>query len=640
MEGAIPTGPLRLNMKTPLDLGFLERVVDLFPKKTHKRLLKILAVQLFLGLLDLLGVALIGVVGALSIAGLQSQEPSRLINELMNLFRLNNLSFQSQVGILASISAIVFVGRTLFSLYFNKRILEILSNEAQRLSTIQVSVVMRDSITLRDKLSTQQIITNLTTGLDSLVIGYIGNLTMLVSDIVILLVISVGLIVVNPTLAFFSLVYFLVLAYMLHIVLSKKGKRFGRLHDVLSVSTSKLIYAGIGAARELNVHGRSNYQAMKISEVRNRSISNLSNMAVLPNIGKYIMEASVIVGAVLLAGYQFLAQNAVGAISTLAIFIAAGSRVAPSVLRIQQGLLQISYHMGMSQSTLEMLETSSFANSAPVLELSEFSRNHEGFNPVVNLQSVNITFPDAASPALKNIDLNFSVGEKVAIVGPTGSGKSTLLDVILGMRRPDSGEICISDENPAEAIKRWPGAISYVPQDIEIVPGTIKENLCLGYDSDDIAEDQLWFALEVANLATFVRESIFGLDTELGERGVTMSGGQKQRLGIARALLTSPKLLILDEATSALDGKTEYEITEAINALDKSITVILVAHRLSTVKEMSKVVYLANGELVAIGDFEQIRKMVPDFDEQAELMGLKRNLSVLPLSHDNLNSDP
>ena len=622
MEGALPKGRPRLKMKSPLDLGLLERVVILFPRKTHKRLLKILVVQLFLGFLDLLGVALIGLVGALSIAGIQSQQPSNQINELMILVHLNNLNFQSQVGILAIISATVFVGRTLFSLYFNKRILEVLSHEAQRLSTNQVSVVMRDSISLRDKLSTQQIITNLTTGLDSLVIGYIGNFLMLASDLLILIVISVGLIVVNPVLAFFSLIYFLALAYLLHIVLSKKGKKFGRLHDSLSVSTSKLIYASLGAARELNVHGRSGYQALKISEVRNRSISNLSNMAVLPNIGKYIMESSVIVGAVLLAGYQFLAQNALGAISTLAIFMAAGSRVAPSVLRIQQGLLQINYHMGMSQSTLEMLESSSFTKIPGASDPSDFSRNHEGFNPVVILQNVKISYPEANSPALKNINLEFSIGEKVAIVGPTGSGKSTLLDVILGMRPQDTGEVRISDEKPAEAIKKWPGAISYVPQEIEVVPGTIRENLCLGYNSDDIDETHLWSALEVANLASFVRESKIGLDTELGERGVSISGGQKQRLGIARALLTAPKLLILDEATSSLDGKTEYEISEAINALDGSITVILVAHRLSTVREMSKVVYLADGELVATGNFEEIRKMVPDFDEQAQLMGL------------------
>jgi ABC-type multidrug transport system fused ATPase/permease subunit len=622
MEGALPKGRTRLKMKTPLDLGFLVRVVELLPRKTHKRLLKILVVQLFLGFLDLLGVALIGLVGALSIAGIQSQQPSNHINELMILIHLNNLNFQSQVGILASISATVFVGRTLFSLYFNKRILEVLSHEAQRLSTNQVSVVMRDSITLRDKLSTQQIITNLTTGLDSLVIGYIGNFLMLASDLVILMVISVGLIVVNPVLAFFSLIYFLALAYLLHIVLSKKGKKFGRLHDSLSVSTSKLIYASVGAARELNVHGRSGYQAMKISEVRNRSIANLSNMAVLPNIGKYIMESSVIVGAVLLAGYQFFAQNAVGAISTLAIFMAAGSRVAPSVLRIQQGLLQISYHMGISQSTLEMLESPSFTKIPVVSDPSGFSRNHEGFNPVVSLQNIKISYPESISPALKNINLEFTIGEKVAIVGPTGSGKSTLLDVILGMRSQDSGEVRISDQNPVEAIEKWPGAISYVPQEIEVVPGTIRENLCLGYNSDDIDETHLWAALEVANLANFVRESKFGLDTELGERGVSISGGQKQRLGIARALLTAPRLLILDEATSSLDGKTEFEISEAINALDESITVILVAHRLSTVREMSKVVYLAGGEMVAAGNFEEIRKMVPDFDEQAELMGL------------------
>ncbi len=622
MEGALRKGQPRLKVKGFLDSDFLARVLKLFPRKTHVRLLKILVVQLFLGFLDLFGVTLIGIVGALSIAGIQSRPPSSQINDLIRLAHLNGFTFQSQVAILASIAAGIFVGRTLFSLHFNKRILNVLSHEAQRLSTNQVSVVMRDSILLRDKFSTQQLITNLTTGLDSLVIGYIGNTLMLGSDLIILIVISVGLTLVNPVLAFFSLIYFLALAYLLHIVLSKKGKEFGRLHDSLSVTTSRLIYASVGAARELNVHDRSGFQAKSISDLRNQSIANIANMAVLPNIGKYIMESSVIVGAVLLAGYQFVVQNAVGAISTLAIFMAAGSRVAPSVLRIQQGLLQISYHMGISQSTLEMFENVSFMKSRDQSKPSAFTRTHDGFNPFVTLKNVNLSYPEAKTPALAQVSIDIQVGEKIAIVGPTGSGKSSLLDVILGMRTQDTGDVLISDLPPLEAIRKWPGAISYVPQEIEIVPGTIRENLCLGYDTDDISEVHLWSALEVANLSDFVRESQLGLDSELGERGVSISGGQKQRLGIARALLTAPKLLILDEATSSLDGKTEFEISEAINALDASITVILVAHRLSTVREMSKVVYLAGGKLIASGSFDEIRSEVPDFDEQAELMGL------------------
>ena len=604
------------------ELSILKRVISLLPAKTRAKFLKILFIQLFLGFLDLFGVTLIGIVGALSIAGIQSQTPSRFIQDLMIKLQLDSANFQIQVGILACVAAVVFVGRTLLSLYFNKRILEVLSREAQRLSTNQVSAVMRDSITLRDKFSTQQLTSSLTTGLDSLIIGYVGNALMLGSDLVILLIISVGLILVNPILALFSLIYFLTLAYLLHHLLSKKGKKFGQLHEYLSVETTKMIYAGLGAARELNVHGRSGFQAKRISETRSLSISNLANMAVLPNIGKYIMESSVIVGAVLLAGYQFLAQNAVGAISTLAIFLAAGSRVAPIVLRIQQGLLQISYHVGMSQSTLEQLERFEVVDKLIQVEFSLFSRTHEGFIPSVRLRDIQMTYPDSTSPALANLSLEFLVGEKVAIVGPTGSGKSTLLDVILGMRLQDEGEVLLSGKIPSEAIRKWPGAISYVPQEIEIVPGSIRENLCLGYNASEIPETQIWSALEVANLASFVRESQLGLDTELGERGVSISGGQKQRLGIARALLTAPKLLILDEATSSLDGKTEFEISEAINALDESITVILVAHRLSTVREMSKVVYLAGGKMIASGSFEQVRATVPDFDKQAELMGL------------------
>jgi ABC-type multidrug transport system fused ATPase/permease subunit len=197
-----------------------------------------------------------------------------------------------------------------------------------------------------------------------------------------------------------------------------------------------------------------------------------------------------------------------------------------------------------------------------------------------------------------------------------------LTDALLGVITPTDGAVLISGVKPAEAIQKWPGAIAYVPQDISISNGTIAQNVALGYELAEVDESNIWKALEIAQLAKHVRGLPEGLHSYVGEKGSKLSGGQRQRLGIARALLSNPKLLVLDEATSALDGKSELDVSDAIFALKGAMTVVLIAHRLSTVRQADLVVYLDQGNLIAAGTFEQVRIDVPDFDQQAKLMGL------------------
>jgi ABC-type multidrug transport system fused ATPase/permease subunit len=186
----------------------------------------------------------------------------------------------------------------------------------------------------------------------------------------------------------------------------------------------------------------------------------------------------------------------------------------------------------------------------------------------------------------------------------------------------DQGNALISGRQPLDAVSEWPGAISYVPQDVSIINGSVRDNVALGYPTDEITDELVWNSLRIAQLEQLVRESSKGLDTQVGDQGTKLSGGQRQRIGIARALVTKPKLLVLDEATSALDGQTEAAIAEAIGMMKGKTTLIIVAHRLSTVKSADKIIYLDRGRLVASGTFEELRSQVPDFDLQANLMGL------------------
>jgi ABC-type bacteriocin/lantibiotic exporter with double-glycine peptidase domain len=247
---------------------------------------------------------------------------------------------------------------------------------------------------------------------------------------------------------------------------------------------------------------------------------------------------------------------------------------------------------------------------------------HKGFVPKIELQDITFTYPGSHSPAISNICLSVPPGTSVAIVGSSGSGKTTLIDLLLGVLLPDIGKVLISGYSPADAVVRWPGAISYVPQDVIINSGTVRENVALGYPISTAKDGLVLEALNVAHLTEFVSRLPKGLDTEVGEKGSRISGGQRQRLGIARAMFTKPNLLVLDEATSSLDGETEANVSEAIHSLRGLTTVVVIAHRLSTVKSADLVLYIDGGKIVAKGTFEEVRKSVSDFDKQARLLGL------------------
>jgi ATP-binding cassette subfamily C protein len=329
------------------------------------------------------------------------------------------------------------------------------------------------------------------------------------------------------------------------------------------------------------------------------------------------MEISLVFGGIVIVAVQLSLSDVSRAIGTLSIFLAAATRIAPAILRIQQGLSTLKSSLANTKIAIDFLN---LPITRPEITNKNFT-SKEKFNPKISLK--NVAFTHENSKFYLNIpDLDIHSGAQVAFVGPSGSGKTTLIDLILGIQDPINGEILISGIEPRLCFSKYPLAVSYVPQDVEIVNGSVKHNILLGLDENTFTDDQIWKLLEKVKLDSLVSNLPLKLDSQVGESGAKLSGGQRQRLGIARALLTQPAMLVLDEATSALDSETELAITQSLDTLKGDMTILVIAHRLSTVRNSDLIVYLNEGKIEAMGKFDQVKQLVPNFARQAELMGL------------------
>lgn len=578
--------------------------------------------QIFLGLLDLVGVAVIGILGALAVNGIQSRQPGNRVFHILELLHIENLTFQNQAAILGVAAASILILRTIATILISRKILFFLSRRAAVVSTELITRLLRQNILEIQEKTSQETLYAVTHGVSSITLGIVGASVSMASDVAILAFLTVGLFAVDPIIAIGTFVIFGIVGYLLFKLLQQRAQKLGQEASQLTIESNEKILEVLNSYREFIVRNRRRFYADQISSGRMAIANNQAEMGFMPNISKYVIETTVVFGTLVISAVQFLTTDATHAVATLSVFMASGTRIAPAVLRLQQGALQIKGSLGSANPTLDLIEKLNFEEILEE-EPDALDLNHFGFEGKINVSNVDFAYPNKKELAAKKINLSVAEGNSVAIVGSSGAGKTTMVDLILGILEPSSGQVVISGVKPLEAIKKWPGAIAYVPQDVMITNGTIRENVALGFPEKYATDELVWEALRTAQLENYIKELPLGLDSQVGERGAKLSGGQRQRLGIARALFTKPKLIVLDEATSALDGKTELEFSNAIRELHGNVTVVLIAHRLSTVREADEIAYMQNGEIVELGSFEQIRSRVPDFDIQSKLMGLK-----------------
>ena len=590
-------------------------------QKDKRKLYLVSTLQAGLSLLDLVGVTLIGVIGALTINGVRSQSPGGRVGDLLSVLGLNAYSFQTQTVILAMIAVFVLVLRTSLSVLITRRTLFFLSRRSAEISSRLITQVMAQPLSTLSRYNSQHIHYTLTTGTTSLTLGVFGNIVGISSDMALLIVLGVGIAIIDPVTASLTILIFGSIMLVMYFLTNARTQRISRRFTEISIRDSEVLLELVNGYREAFIRNRRGYFVDRAKRIKWEIADYSAELAWMPNISKYVVEIAFTLGTMAVAALQFVLNDSAQAVGSLTLFLAAGTRITPAILRVQQNLVSINGSIVRAKPTIDLFrETDSrfqIPDYAPGVDF-----DHHGFKADISMSAVGFSYPDSPSEVLKDITLNIDSGSTVAVVGPSGSGKSTLIDLLLGIYLPTNGEIMISGKAPADAIKQWPGAVGYVPQEVILSSGTIASNVSSGFDESDAFREYVANALEIAQLRDFIKSVPLGADTPVGERGGNLSGGQRQRVGIARAMFTKPKLLVLDEATSALDGQTESEISEAIQGLKGKVTLILIAHRLSTVMKADQIVYLEEGRIRAQGTFAQVRAAVPDFDKQAQLMGL------------------
>lgn len=599
----------------------LGRAINVLSPTDRRKILAITVFQILITGLDLLGVIAIGLLGALSVTGLQSSVPSNQVSQALTTLRIQDETFQTQAVILGISAVALLVGRTFLSILFTRRVLFFLSRRGAKISANLISRLMSQPLLVVHSRTTQETVFAVTRGVVIIVLQVLATAVVWIADLALLIVMMIGLLIIDPGTAIATFLVFSLVGFFLYKFMHIHAENLGVENSRIEIKSNEKIVEAFDSYRESVVRNRRDFYAREIGHLRYSLANTSAEMGFLPYVSKYVIESTVLVGAVLIGAAQFILQDASRAIATLAIFLAAGARIAPAVLRLQQGTVLIKTALGSASPTLDLIDT---LGNEPINVSSEDMVNviHQGFNAEILIEDVSLTYPNKVEPAISKVTLAIPAGTSVAIVGPSGAGKTTLIDILLGVLNPDKGSVLISGLPPLLAVAKWPGAVSYVPQDVVITSGTIRENIGLGYPITEATDELINSALKVAHLDEFVANLPEGVDTQVGERGAKISGGQRQRIGIARAMFTRPHLLVLDEATSSLDGEAEAGISEAIQEMKGSTTVVIIAHRLSTVRNVDQVVYLSSGNVVATGTFEEVRKAVPNFDYQAKIMGL------------------
>jgi ATP-binding cassette subfamily C protein len=584
-------------------LATLRKCLDLLPRRSRRSYLLLTPLSLLTGLAEMGATA--GIFGY--ITWLTSPVEGHAIPWLAALTR--HLPWQTPGAIvlqLTGLLALLYVARSavvLASQYFR---LQVAHAANAGLSCDLLRRYLTAAYPFHFGRHSSDLIRNCTTGVEQAlgslfyVSGFITDLVMALGMLAVLLATSpapallIGVVLAGGVLAFLRLTRVLVAS-------------FGRGRHELAASVLRSLQQSLGGVKELKVLGRERYFYDAYAAQQREALRVRRLGVTLESVPGVILQTALICGALGLVGALTIwGQSGVESVPLAAVFGYVGMRL----LSMANGIVTMVSHIRSSGPAVDALHEDVIALGAaePPLVAAPIEFKH-----AIVLENVSYTYPSATQPAIRNASLTVARGESVGIIGETGAGKSTLVDVILGLLPPTQGRITVDGVDLARAAVAWKRRVGYVPQSIYLTDDTLQRNIALGIPDDEIDPERIRSVVAAGQLERFVAALPRGLDTPVGERGIRLSGGERQRVAIARALYHDPDVLILDEATASLDVQTEAEITRTIRDLHALKTVIVVAHRLSSVRNCDRLIWLAEGRVTDAGAFDDLLRRRTDF---------------------------
>ena len=510
------------------------------------------------------------------------------------IFRVFNATSQTQMLLigLSIISFVVFV-KNLFFVFISFYRFNLTSKIRASIENQLFNKYINSSYEFHLRTNSSLILRNITSEVDQVINNALIPLISMSVEIFVVVGLTSLLMIVEPIASLFLLLFFGVcgITYTKTIgpFLTRYGYEQARHRTELVKSTSEVL----GGVKEIKLLGRESY----FQEIFKKNTDKASRLSVLSstlqNLPLLLVEVWGILGLVLVILVMvFTDHQSNQIVSVLGLFVGASFRFLPSLNRILVAVNGLR-HVGPS---IETLSAEVFANGK--------SRNDNQlklhFRKSLEFQNVSFSYNQDSAHVLKNVTFKIKSGEMLGILGPSGSGKSTFVDILLGLLIPTKGKVLV-DGNQVDLTKStWMNIAGYVPQEIYLLDNSIRNNIAFGIKPESISENRISTVLQMAQLDEFVNSLPIGIDTPVGERGSRLSGGQRQRIGIARALYNQPSLLVLDEATSALDSHTENEIVESLEKIKNGLTIVIISHKVSTLKYCDRLMSIQDGKIVEI----------------------------------------
>ena len=578
-------------------MKLMRQLFYIFSKKQRWQFAGLFLLQLIETCLDFFGVTLI--LPFVNI--LINAESLQATGWYVAITNIVGSSTQSVLLFLTFLMMGVYILKNSYMLFLTNLRVKFMGTSKVRMGSKMINCYMHKPYTFHLQRNTAEIVRNINGDVGGS-FSVISSIFSLIADVLIIVSLTVYLFAVDFVLTMAVLAALLFCSGIYFMVVRKKIRSTGQENRKITAKMYKAIHQSMGGIKEVKIMGREKYFADVYNAAGAESVAMSRRYSVISSIPSRLIETLCMCAILGVIAFKILSgEDLTAIVPSLSAFAVAAIRLMPRANSINSLINSITYNKPSLEALYEDLTESDREEAERQKEIDEKKKQNRtvkiGDEHSIFANNITYTYPNKTEPVLKNVSISVKAGESVGIVGVTGAGKTTLVDIILGLLKPQEGAVCYGAMDIYEDYGEWQKHIGYIPQNIYLVDDTIRNNVALGVDAEEIDENAVWRALENAQLADFVRTLEDGLDTVIGERGIRISGGQRQRIGIARALYNDPEILFFDEATSSLDNETEKAVIKSINALGKQKTMIIVAHRLTTLTGCDRIYKVDGGNV-------------------------------------------